>query len=307
MKDSELELLTDWRFVPIDYGSKAPKVKGWQKQHYTLDQIPQNKNIGVILGPASNGILAVDFDGPWTWEFWEQNIKIPFDSIDTVMWTSNKEGRCQMAFVVPKEFWDFMPVKFVKKGPLGNDSKPQGLEFRWGNDDAGFQSVLPPSLHPETSVDPNIYYNWLRSPSQVKVQECPVELLEWIINDRQQEEQKNISTEAVEYPKTAPDDAVSLAEQLKQWYPTLDYDTWIRVTWAFCNEIGYDEGIDIMKYYYPETKKGEYKSLSRSRPSGKRCTLGTVKKMIKDRQGAIKKPGYGLYTNKKILKRIGND
>jgi len=304
MKDAELELLTDWRFVPIDYGSKAPKVKDWQKKHYTLDQIPQNKNLGVILGEASNGLLAIDFDGPWTWDYWAENIKIPFDNIDTVTWTSNKPGRCQMAFTVPKEFWEFMPGKFNKSGPIGDDGKPQQLEFRWGNNETGCQSVLPPSLHPDNKTDPNIYYNWVRSPSQVKVQECPVELLEWVINDRKKEE---YVSEPVEYPKTAPDDAVLLAEQLKQWYPTLDYDTWIRVTWAFCNEIGYNEGIDIMRFFYPESKKGEYKSLSKSRPSGRKCTLGTVKKMIKDKQGAIKRPGYGLYTNKKILKRVGND
>ena len=154
MIDKELALLTDWRFVPIIRYSdlatwKGPRTYGWQKKPYTLEQVPQDSNIGVILGIASNGILAVDFDGPWAWEYWLEHVKISFESIDTVTWTSNKNGRCQMAFSVPKEAWSIMPAKFDKKGPLGDDGKPQQLEFRWGTDDSGCQSVLPPSLHPD--------------------------------------------------------------------------------------------------------------------------------------------------------------
>lgn len=307
MKDNELALLTDWRYCKIPYGEKGPRYKDWHKKPFTLEQVPQDNNIGIILGPASNGILAIDFDGPWAWEYWNEHIQIPFDSFDTVMWTSNKEGRCQMAFKVPKDMWEHIPTVFKKIKPEPeSDGKHQALEFRWGTHDVSCQSVLPPSLHPDNKIDNSINYVWLRKPSEVSVAEVPMRLLEWAVLDRIEQERQQES-EPVEYPATAPDEAVLLAEQLKQWYPTLDYDTWIRVTWAFCNEIGYNEGIDIMRFYYPESKKGEYKSLSRSRPSGRKCTLGTVKKMIKDKQGAIKKPGYGLYTNKKILKRIGND
>jgi hypothetical protein len=286
MKDIELETLVDWRFVPIPYGEKGPKEKDWQKKHRTLVQIPQHSNIGVILGPASNGLLAIDFDGPWAWEYWNEHIKIPFDSFDTVMWTSNKPGRCQMAFNVPVEFWEHMPTKFSKSGPLGDDGKRQQLEFRWGNDDAGFQSVLPPSLHPDNKIDSSINYTWLRSPSEVDVCEVPMQLLEWAILDRQKEESVEL-IQGIEYiPKTYDgDQANNLAKKLKEYYPTLDYDTWIRVTWGFCNSIGYDDGITIMKYYYPESKVGEYKSLMSSKPKGKICTIGTVKKLIKDIEG----------------------
>ena len=43
-----------------------------------------------------------------------------------------------------------------------------------------------------------------------------------------------------------------------------------------------------MKYYYPETKRGEYQKLMKSRPNGKVCTIGTIIKMIKDKGGSIK-------------------
>lgn len=285
MKDTELEILTDWRFVPIPYGLKGPQEKDWQTKHRTLVQIPQNSNVGVILGPASNGILAIDFDGPWAWDYWIEHIQIPFNSFDTVMWSSNKIGRCQMAFKVPKEFWDHMPTKFSKIGPIGDDGKPQQLEFRWGNNEKGFQSVLPPSLHPDNKLDPTINYTWLRKPSEVKVCEVPMRLLEWAILDREQE--NNYEPEIVEYnPKTIDgEEANKIAQELKKYYPVLDYESWIRVTWAFCHSVGQGDGISIMKYYYPETKKGEYSKLIKSKPNGKVCTIGTVIKMIKDKGG----------------------
>lgn len=301
MIDSELSILNDWRFVPIPYGLKGPKIKDWQKKPYTLEQIPNDCNIGVILGVQSNGILAIDFDGPWAWDYWIKNIKIPFEDIDTVTWTSNKPGRCQMAFSVPKIAWDIMPECFKVSGPVGDDGKPQQLEIRWGNE-KGIQSVLPPSLHPDNKFDSNINYAWIRKPSEVNVQEIPVELLEWILNYTKVDEVSHVITET-EYRKNTPDEIAQLAEELKKHYPTLDYDTWIRVTWAFCHELGINDGIAVMKYHYPESKKGEYSKLAKSRYTGKKVTIATIVKMIKDRQGKIRKIGYGELTNKKILKR----
>jgi len=280
MKDYELEQLTSWRFVPIDRGKKGPNVRDWQLKPYELKDIPQDKNIGVILGPTSGGILAVDFDGPWAWEFWLEHIQIPFETIDTVMWTSNRPGRCQMAFVVHPDFWPHMPKLFKINGP-----DKQGIEFRWGTDSSGCQSVLPPSIHPDNVIDPNINYTWLRKPSEVRVMEAPVHLLEWIYNYKIDKEQ--VETEVVKDIKyiNDPDDIAMYAEQLKKYYPTLDYDTWIRVTWAFCDALGRDDGIAVMRYHYPEEKPGEYKKLLSSKYSGRRVTIGTVKKMIRDRGG----------------------
>ena len=285
MIDNELKLLTNWRFVPINRGEKGPRSKDWQKKHYTLDQVPQHSNVGVILGPASGGILAIDFDGPWAWEYWLEHIKIPFTEIDTVTWTSNKPGRCQMAFQVHPDFWHHMPVKFAINGPIGTDGKTQQLEFRWGNDDAGFQSVLPPSIHPDTIKDPNIYYNWVRSPSQVSVQQAPADLLEWIYNYKIEKEPDVV--EVVDYPKNTPEDVAKIAEEFNQLYPRLDYDTWIRVTWAFCHALGTSDGVMLMKYYYPELKGGEYKKLTSSKYTGKKVTIATIIKMIKDRKGQL--------------------
>jgi hypothetical protein len=95
--------------------------------------------------------------------------------------------------------------------------------------------------------------------------------------------------EPIERPKLTDDNIVKLADELKRHYPQLDYDTWIRVTWAFCNELGVSDGIAIMKYHYPESKQGEYRKFYNKSNSGKKITIGTVIKMIKDKGGTIPK------------------
>ena len=96
--------------------------------------------------------------------------------------------------------------------------------------------------------------------------------------------------DVVEYDKNTPEDINNMIQQLKLHYPTLDYETWIRVTWAFCHELGQSEGINLMRQYYPESKPGEYKKLSTTRYNGKRVTIGTVVKMIKDKGGFRREP-----------------
>ena len=107
----------------------------------------------------------------------------------------------------------------------------------------------------------------------------------------------------VVYDKSTNEEIMHLIQELKKHYPILDYDEWIRVTWAFCHELGQFEGINLMRQYYPESSNGEYKKLSTSTYNGKKVTIATIVKMIKDKQGHIKRSGYGLYSNKKILKR----
>ena len=83
------------------------------------------------------------------------------------------------------------------------------------------------------------------------------------------------------------EEIVHLITELKRCYPTLEYDTWIRVTWAFCHELGEAEGINLMRQHYPESSKSEYSKLTKSVYTGKKVTLGTIVKMIRDRGGKI--------------------
>jgi hypothetical protein len=107
--------------------------------------------------------------------------------------------------------------------------------------------------------------------------------------------------EPIERPKLTDDTIVKLADELKKHYPTLSYDEWIRVTWAFCNELGTNDGVAIMKYHYPESKQGEYRKFYNNNNRGKKITVGTVIKMIKDRGGTIPN-NIGLLNELAILK-----
>ena len=129
MKDLNLECLPNWRYCRIPYATKGPRDAGWQNNPLELTQVPDDMNIGVLLGPASGGIAALDFDGPLAWDWWDANIGIAIP--DTVTWTSGKPGRCQMAFYVEDIFWEHLATKKVDVG------EGQGFEFRW----TGGQSV----------------------------------------------------------------------------------------------------------------------------------------------------------------------
>jgi Protein of unknown function (DUF3987)/Bifunctional DNA primase/polymerase, N-terminal len=57
-----------WAIVPIPAGEKAPRIPDWPKLRLQEDDLPahfsNSKNVGVILGVASNGLVDVDLDCP---------------------------------------------------------------------------------------------------------------------------------------------------------------------------------------------------------------------------------------------------
>jgi len=119
--------------------------------------------IGLRLGTISGGLLAIDADGPLA-EAKLQELSqghLP----PTVSWTSGKIGRRQILYQIPSENPD--KIKTLKL----DCGEGQYLEFRWD----GCQSVLPPSLHPETGQ-----YQWLVSPTEQNVAEAPPWLLDFL-------------------------------------------------------------------------------------------------------------------------------
>jgi len=240
----------------------------------------------VILGEASGGILAVDFDGPWTWQCWTEQVGIPFSEIDTVIWSSGKSGRAQMAFQVPEEFWHVMPTKFAISGPIGDDGKPQQLEFRWGNWDAGFQSVLPPSRHPDSLTDPEIYYRWDRSPRDVLVMQIPDKLLEFMLTYEAPKKDIEILEIPVKDISEVTDDEFNevreLLKLLKNKYFTLDYQMWISVTWAVYKVLGPAIGAQIMQEFYPEQRRNEYYNLAKQHKPGKSPGISRLRHLVRD-------------------------
>jgi hypothetical protein len=90
----------------------------------------------------------------------------------TVEWTSGKPGRKQILFQIPEQyrhlFQDFTRLLINSFGIYECAEKEQ-LEFRYN----GCQSVLPPSIHPETGQ-----YHWINSPTDTEVAIAP----DWLIN-----------------------------------------------------------------------------------------------------------------------------
>ena len=265
MRDDELECVPQWRFCTIPRGQKGPRYANWQSQPRLLDQVEAGNNIGVLLGAPSAGLAALDFDGATAWSWWDQHIgtRIP----DTVTWASGKPSRCQMAFAVPEPYWAHLRTVKIATGAA------EGFEFRW----TGAQSVVPPSLHPTMGAE----YFWVQAPSRTDIAAVPDAVLSrWL----ELSNPAPAHQDPPAYPPTTNVEIEQLAAELKQYYNKLDsYDLWTSVCWAFCNTIGYADGILLMRYYWPEQEPGEYDRLI-SRPSGGRqYTVGTIKWLIAQR------------------------
>lgn len=147
----------DWAMLPLD-GNKTPvdprsglpMAKWSEKPGYTADEIREAapKAVGVLLGPVSGGLLAIDFDGPGSEEMFRQLYGRPSTDLpQTISWTSGKTERRQIAFVVDQDWWSE-----IKGGKSWRDSQGETvLELRWKGQQSAFAGV-----HPETRQ-----YYWL--------------------------------------------------------------------------------------------------------------------------------------------------
>jgi hypothetical protein len=281
MKNLELECVPEWRYCRIPYAEKGPRYAGWQNTPLALRDIPEGMNVGLLLGPPSGGIVALDFDGLGAWDYFAQTFGISVP--ETVSWASGRPGRCQMAFRVEESYWPYLETKKVVL------DCHEGFEIRWNR----AQSVLPPSRHPDLGTD----YFWVLPPSITDILPLPEAVLTWWL----QESNPEPVAVTVEHPPVTEAEVLADAALLKQLYPTLEYDTWCRVTWAFCNTIGYEDGIALMQYHWPEMRRGEYARL-RSKPPERRCTIGTVKRMIRDRR-----PPKSVMLARTMMEKLRND
>ena len=281
MKDIELECLPNWRFTQMPAGVKGPRISGWQKKPFTLAQVSQHNNIGVLLGKLSGGVVAVDFDGLSAWRFFIETFDID-PPTDTITWSSGRPGRCQMAFSVPQEYWEY--VKTVKRelDPIPNTDKFEGFELRWD----GAQSVLPPSLHPDTAKR----YYWINNPSKTDLKPLPDVILAWWLGECHPQPKTAQNAVKPFLDDLKSDDHIQMVIdtliELQKVMPRPSHHYWIRLSWAVFREIGVDVGAVVMQSLWPEEKPGEYGSLIRSaRPVSNPATFGSVKQWLKDRVG----------------------
>jgi Domain of unknown function (DUF927)/Bifunctional DNA primase/polymerase, N-terminal len=166
-----------WVLTPVN-GKKAPYTNDWQKISVTREAIAQEiengkaQGFGILTGKLSGGIMAIDCDGHIPHALFKEILggDIPL----TVAFTSGKDGRAQYLFAIPQAHWASISTK--KAGTAKDGGM---LEFRWD----GCQSVLPPSVHPETGA-----YKWIDSPDTTAIAPLPDAVLTYLLTPKQHPE-----------------------------------------------------------------------------------------------------------------------
>jgi len=272
MIDKFLEQQPTWRYCRVRNGEKKPYPDNWQNLPLLLDEV-DSTNIGLILGPKGNGVCAIDFDGTTAWT-WATEHDINISKLNSIAWTSGKTDRCQMAFSVPEELWDVLKTKKITTKPASyvGAKDQEGFEFRW----AGGQSVLPPSIHPDTKKP----YEWLIDASNdlQTIPDCI--LIAWLEEiDKQTAVIELDTTPEVsieELDQFEVNEAESVLAILKNKRPVLSYDEWRTVCWALAHHVGRGAAYILITKYYPEQKRGEYNNLLKSWNKSKSPKIGSL-------------------------------
>ena len=194
----ELERLPqDWAYCACN-GSKAPLGDGWQQTPMAVHDFeaaieagrfsqlsikPKSgtrdafhppvgwcKAVGVLCGEPSGGLLMFDHDGKscdqWIVEKTGLSLKEALPQSPLV--TSGRPGRYQIAYKVPQCHWESLNTTKLKTGRVGDDGKPEQVEFRW----SGCQSVVL-GQHPTHGS-----YQWVHHPQDKEIAPAPAWMLE---------------------------------------------------------------------------------------------------------------------------------
>lgn len=178
----QLQALPDqWGFVAVS-GNKRAYQDDWPNNPLTKHQAAAEikagraKAIGAIAGPTSGGLLFVDHDGLSATTKLEE-LGLPLrDLPKSLAMTSGRDGRFQIIYSVPEQFWHAMKGRRVfKTGKLDADGKAENLDLRWH----GHYSVII-GAHPDTTG-----YRWLkgRGPTEQQLTEAPLALIELLLKD----------------------------------------------------------------------------------------------------------------------------
>ena len=179
MREEIATLPKGWNFVLCHAKNgtqKAAYQEAWRDLRQDSDAIAEllkdsahkrkASMVGVILGEASGGLLAVDHDGESCDELLRKQFGIErLPTTPTI--TSGKPGRFCSFFQVPGHLVDKIKPKTISTGVTGPDGKQEQLELRW----TGQQIVA--GVHPETRNP----YQWLIHPTQAELAEAPAVLL----------------------------------------------------------------------------------------------------------------------------------
>jgi len=145
--------------VPIPFKQKGPTRSGWQKEHVTPIMVelvfPKDQmNIGVRLGPDSNGLIDIDLDSP------EAIACAPYILPTTGAIFGRASNRISHWLYLCPELPEMvgkasLPINDANFNSTQNSdsgqsktNKPLILELRCGGGGRAAQTVFPPSVHP---------------------------------------------------------------------------------------------------------------------------------------------------------------
>jgi len=269
----ELDRLPDeWAYVAVD-GQKRPYQLKWQekplnKAGLTAEfQSGSAHAIGVCCGIPSGGLLFLDHDGRSAGDILRE-WGCPMSSLPR-SWTvtSGRDGRFQVIYKVPEEYWAGIATRKYKSGITDSEGKPEQIELRW----TGCQSVVA-GAHPTTAG-----YRWVKSytPSDLPIAEAPACLLERMLKP-------------VEAPAplllAGSDDATrarSYLEALSSGRAD-DYDDWLAVGMAL-HSVGDDTLLSDWEHWSGQSPKHKPSDCQRKWASFKKSgiSLGTLGDMAK--------------------------
>jgi hypothetical protein len=247
-----LDLIPDWMPLCLIGSKKAPLGDDWTNRPYRADEVRQAivngadiqakgktyraapKGYGVITGQPVTimgetlYLMALDQDGHSAKQL-IQKLSLGEGLPDTYAFTSDRPGRCQFLFTVSPEYASHIRTVKLKTGVQGDDGKPEQLEFRWSN----LQSVLPPSVHPETGC-----YRWRRSPQEVAIAPAPKWVIEQMLAEPEPttpSPERRLTSISASSPSerewSSEDWALSYLSALNP-YRADDYDNWLAVGMA---------------------------------------------------------------------------
>jgi hypothetical protein len=222
----------DWALTPL-LGEKDPYRTAWQHEsplarNQIIAEIESGKaqGYGIRTGTISGGIVAIDFDGA---SAMQKALELSGGELlpDTVTFTSNRPGREQRLYTILEQYWGAIKTKKFKTGVIGDDGKPEQLELRWD----GCQSVLPPSVHPNTGN-----YRWRKSPSEIAIAPAPMWVIEAMLIESEPQQSERYVTAYTRKARTGEkwsneEWALSYLSALSS-HRADDYDNWLAVGMA---------------------------------------------------------------------------
>jgi Bifunctional DNA primase/polymerase, N-terminal len=134
-----------WHPIPYDYGTKSPRNDGWQRQKITDANVHERfnsgkQNIGVQLGPKSNGLADVDLDCSEAMILARHFLP----TTDAVFGRKSKPAAHYLYRVLDPD-----PVAAIG---YRDEKKEMICELRLGGGGKGAQTMFPGSMHPDNEL-----------------------------------------------------------------------------------------------------------------------------------------------------------